>query len=272
MSKIIGVTVGTTISPKKLKEDLKPVLSVNSAKPDENGNVEITVELTEEQKAALKGEKGDKGDTGAQGPQGPQGPQGEKGETGNSGVYVGPGDMPEDCNVQIDPTGDAISGSFVLCTEQTLTDEQKAQARENIEAVSSAELGTVKDSISKLSNNIIIASGGDSECYWRKWSDGFAECWCVYSGDVWMESYFTSNDVAAIDITLPIILTSVSNAFATITVECYNEDGDGITDVATPVYWEILDENTLHLLALPNTKNVECVFANVCVYTSGYWG
>ena len=28
---------------------------------------------------------------------------------GSSGVYVGAGDMPEDCNVQIDPTGDALS-------------------------------------------------------------------------------------------------------------------------------------------------------------------
>lgn len=47
----------------------------------------------------LKGSKGDKGDTGDTGAQGPQG------EPGNSGVYVGSGDMPEDCNVQIDPDG-----------------------------------------------------------------------------------------------------------------------------------------------------------------------
>lgn len=31
---------------------------------------------------------------------------GEKGERGASGVYVGSGEMPDDCNVQIDPTGD----------------------------------------------------------------------------------------------------------------------------------------------------------------------
>lgn len=36
--------------------------------------------------------------------------KGEKGDTGKSGVYVGAGDMPEDCNVQIDPTGDAFVG------------------------------------------------------------------------------------------------------------------------------------------------------------------
>ena len=38
-----------------------------------------------------------------------KGPKGDKGETGNSGVYVGSGDMPNDCNVQIDPTGEVIT-------------------------------------------------------------------------------------------------------------------------------------------------------------------
>lgn len=34
------------------------------------------------------------------------GPQGDKGEPGQSGVYVGSGEMPEGCNVQIDPDGE----------------------------------------------------------------------------------------------------------------------------------------------------------------------
>ena len=36
------------------------------------------------------------------------GVDGAKGEPGNPGVYVGSGDMPEDCNVQIDPNGDTF--------------------------------------------------------------------------------------------------------------------------------------------------------------------
>ena len=32
-----------------------------------------------------------------------------KGDTGNSGVYVGSGDMPDDCNVQIDPNGKPLT-------------------------------------------------------------------------------------------------------------------------------------------------------------------
>lgn len=34
---------------------------------------------------------------------------GKKGDTGNSGVYLGSGDMPDDCNVQIDPNGDILT-------------------------------------------------------------------------------------------------------------------------------------------------------------------
>ena len=41
MSKIIGVTVGTPISPSTIKEKIKPVTSINNVKADENGNVAI---------------------------------------------------------------------------------------------------------------------------------------------------------------------------------------------------------------------------------------
>lgn len=34
---------------------------------------------------------------------------GEKGDTGNSGVYLGSGNMPSDCNVQIDPNGSVLT-------------------------------------------------------------------------------------------------------------------------------------------------------------------
>jgi hypothetical protein len=40
--KIIGVTVGTPTSPKKIEEELKPVKTVNGVPPDENGNVEVS--------------------------------------------------------------------------------------------------------------------------------------------------------------------------------------------------------------------------------------
>lgn len=130
MSKIIGVTVGTPLSPQTIKEKLKPVLSVNDKKPNANGNVEVAFtleELTEEQKASLKGDpgadgkdgvsvthswngttltiksasgtssadlkgdKGEKGEQGAQGVQGVKGDKGDKGDTGEKGSTGSPG-------------------------------------------------------------------------------------------------------------------------------------------------------------------------------------
>lgn len=49
--KIIGVTVGTTISPSKMaskvEEKINPVKTVNGKAPDENGNVEVDVKIAE---------------------------------------------------------------------------------------------------------------------------------------------------------------------------------------------------------------------------------
>ncbi len=77
-------------------------------------------EKGEQGEQGIQGERGEKGETGEQGIQGEQGVQGvqgiqgvkgdkgDKGDTGNPGVYLGGGDMPEDCNVQIDPDGDSF--------------------------------------------------------------------------------------------------------------------------------------------------------------------
>lgn len=43
MSKIIGATVGTPISPERLHDKLNFVKTINNMAPDENGNVEIEV-------------------------------------------------------------------------------------------------------------------------------------------------------------------------------------------------------------------------------------
>lgn len=41
MSRIIGVTVGTPTSPTKIENEIKPVKTINSIAPDDNGNVEL---------------------------------------------------------------------------------------------------------------------------------------------------------------------------------------------------------------------------------------
>ena len=74
-----------------------------------------------------QGEKGDPGKDGEPGATGPQGPQGEKGDPGK--------DAPQDS---------------VLYTAQTLTNEQQAQARSNIDAASAGELNQLKSDIASL--------------------------------------------------------------------------------------------------------------------------
>ena len=43
--------------------------------------------------------------------------KGKDGKDGKSGVYVGSGEMPEDCNIQIDPNGNPIDLSVYATTE-----------------------------------------------------------------------------------------------------------------------------------------------------------
>lgn len=49
MSKIVGVTVGTPISVRKIDEELKPVKTVNGKTPDENGNVDTGLTAADKQ-------------------------------------------------------------------------------------------------------------------------------------------------------------------------------------------------------------------------------
>ena len=104
-----------------------------------------------------RGLTGEEGEPGAPGPQGPQGPQGEKGDpgkdgepgaTGSQGPQGEKGDPGKDGEPGAtgpqgpqgekgDPGKDAPQEA-VLYTAQTLDDEQKAQARENIGAVDAA--------------------------------------------------------------------------------------------------------------------------------------
>lgn len=80
-------------------------------------------DLTDEQKASLKGDKGDKGNRGdaftyadftAEQLASLKGEKGDKGDRGDSGVYIGTGDMPTDCSVQIDPNGEPLTKESLI--------------------------------------------------------------------------------------------------------------------------------------------------------------
>ena len=96
---------------------------------------EVTFEsLTDEQKASLRGEPGAKGEKGEKGDPGAQGEKGEKGDPGAQGEKGEKGD----------PGRDAPQEA-VLYTAQTLNDEQKTQARENIGAADEETVNQLKD-------------------------------------------------------------------------------------------------------------------------------
>lgn len=94
----------------------------------------------------IQGPKGDTGETGPQGEQGIQGPQGEQGIQGPEGPQ-GPRGYPANVN-GVTPDNDGnitLSASSVGAvgynTPQTLTDAQKQQARDNINAPAPYEAG-----------------------------------------------------------------------------------------------------------------------------------
>lgn len=129
-------TVLGGVMPEKKSEAMNKVVGVDEQGRlwTEDSEQDLTGYATEdyvsqaiEKIELMPGPEGPKGDDGVPGP---QGVQGEKGEPGVSGVYVGSGEMPDNCNVQIDPEGDV--SQVVLCTPQALTSEQQAQARQNL--------------------------------------------------------------------------------------------------------------------------------------------
>lgn len=50
--RIIGVTVGTPLSPKSIMDKLGPVTSVNGVKADKDGNVEVKVDSVSDEQIA----------------------------------------------------------------------------------------------------------------------------------------------------------------------------------------------------------------------------
>lgn len=124
---------------------------------------EVTFEsLTDEQKASLRGEpgaKGEKGDTGAKGEKGEKGDPGAQGEKGEKG----------------DPGRDAPQEA-VLYTAQTLNNDQKTQARQNIGA---ADEETVNQLKSKKANKSIISDA------WQSGETYNAGAYCIYNNNLY---------------------------------------------------------------------------------------
>ena len=116
-------------------EDIENMISAGGGGSVKSAVLYIPQTLTEEQKAQVRS------------------------NIGAMGIYLGSGDMPENCNVQIDPDGD-VFGDVLLYTKQTLTEEQKAQARANIGAADDALFDKTY-----LANNILNPANSESGYY-----------------------------------------------------------------------------------------------------------
>lgn len=104
---------------------------------------------------------------------------GERGERGPSGVYVGSGPMPEDCNVQIDPSGDTLDASQIAT--RAYVDERISNFDPEDVDVDLSDYPTkdeMQDAISAISTDYIVERGVTGIWTWEKWNSGKVECWC----------------------------------------------------------------------------------------------
>ena len=103
---------------------------------------------------------------------------GERGERGPSGVYVGSGPMPEDCNVQIDPSGDTLDASQIAT--RAYVDERISNFDPEDVDVDLSDYPTkdeMQDAISAISADYIVERGVAGMWTWEKWNSGKAVCW-----------------------------------------------------------------------------------------------
>lgn len=146
-----------------------------------------------------RGEKGDKGDTGAQGEKGEKGDPGRDGSPGATGatprftVTAVTGEAGTAASVTQSGTaenpmveftiprgekgekGDPGSHEVVLYTAQTLSDAQKAQARENIGAADAATVSSLKTDVDAKANKSIVSDA------WQTGKTYNAGAYCIYN-------------------------------------------------------------------------------------------
>lgn len=118
---------------------------------------------------------------------------GERGERGPSGVYVGSGPMPEDCNVQIDPSGDTLDASQIAT--RAYVDERISNFDPEDVDVDLSDYPTkdeMQDAISAISTDYIVERGVTGIWTWEKWNSGKAVCWGISSQNISINQEWTN--------------------------------------------------------------------------------
>lgn len=124
---------------------------------------------------------------------------------------------------------------------------------------------TVWGEIAKVSKNGIIASGCGTDYYWRKWGDGFAECWI----DIYADANYPEEAVADMYVPLPIdfCIDHAPRVVANITGRV--DDEIVVYSAAMPMAADLLTANEIYLrLQVPH--NLILSFEGK-IYATGYW-
>lgn len=193
------------------------------------------------------------------------------------------GDGPEE-QIQVNPNADIAhnpeSGicEFEITIPEILDDEDSSYDEFNIfipfaenPYIEDAEIWEKKDTvwseIAKVSNNGIIASGCDSTCYWRKWGDGFAECWM----DIDSEAVYMEGAEAYINILLPFPFCPDHKLriVANVAGDATDENDMRVYSVAMPTSAQFMDGTNVEVyLQVPHSEIVG-IFGTM--YVTGYW-
>lgn len=216
---IIGVTVGTPISPKAIERKIKPVKTVNGVEPDESGNVNVegnagadgfspvakvtqtdtgaVISITDKKgtttatvtngKDGAKGEKGDKGDTGEKGEQGIPGAKGDKGDTGAQGIQGIQG-VPGEKGEKGDAGDDGV---YVLADGETIEDapeDAKIIINPNEEAPTYVQ--TVNGIAPDKNGNVVVSGGGSGGGAQSDWNAKEGEPGHVLNRTHWADTVF----------------------------------------------------------------------------------
>lgn len=139
--------------------------------------------------------------------------KGEQGERGPSGVYVGSGSMPEDCNVQIDPNGVAVDANSLATKEYV--DERLSNLDPDDMDVDLSDYPTreeMQQAINPLCVDYIVEQGTSDIWTWEKWNSGTVKMWCKTS------TTNTNEYIARATISYPTGITLVEEGCAFVTI------------------------------------------------------
>ena len=191
--------------------------------------------------------------------------KGEQGERGPSGVYVGSGDMPEDCNVQIDPNGVAVD-AYSLATKEYV-DERLSNLDPDDMDVDLSNYPTreeMQQAINPLCVDYIVDQGTSDIWTWEKWNSGTIKMWCK------INTTGANEYIATAGLSYPTGITLIERGCAFVTINYgFNHTSFGLDINAKAVAKETLAEVFVHKCSGGLTEDNSSI--SVSLFIIGRW-